>query len=265
MRIFIVTIDEPIYLNKYIKEVVELCCGEIVGVAVLNKIRYLPRSRGLGRLVESALLGCLVFSNTDLIRLAYYKLLDCFRSCFKIRTDHTVLDICREHEVPVCDVADPNDPVFVKMLRDLNIDVILHQTPVILRQEILAVPKMCVISRHMSCLPKYRGGFPVFWQFYNDEQCFGLTIHQVDGRIDSGNIILQRQIRREKRDTIASVYKKLFRISPICTFEALRMIGNGIEPAKNSIEKLESYSTPSINNILEYFLKLGRCVGANSR
>lgn len=46
---------------------------------------------------------------------------------------------------------------------------------------------------HFSALPKYRGVFTSIWPIMNDEQCSGVTLHEIDAGIDTGPIVAQRQ------------------------------------------------------------------------
>lgn len=46
-----------------------------------------------------------------------------------------------------------------------------------------------IINLHAGRLPQYRGGSPLNWQIINGESLIGVTIHQVDGGIDTGPIL----------------------------------------------------------------------------
>ena len=49
-----------------------------------------------------------------------------------------------------------------------------------------------IINAHSSILPHYKGSFSEFWQFYNrDFVNAGVTFHEVDSGVDTGNIISQ--------------------------------------------------------------------------
>jgi len=48
------------------------------------------------------------------------------------------------------------------------------------------------INAHTSILPHYKGSFSEFWQFYHrDFSNAGVTFHEVDSGVDTGNIIFQ--------------------------------------------------------------------------
>lgn len=47
---------------------------------------------------------------------------------------------------------------------------------------------------HPSLLPAYRGPNPLYWQIKNSETKTGLTLHEVTDEIDSGDIVMRKQI-----------------------------------------------------------------------
>ena len=47
------------------------------------------------------------------------------------------------------------------------------------------------VNLHASLLPRYRGPQPLFWQFHEMDLAGGVTVHQVDAGIDSGDILAQ--------------------------------------------------------------------------
>jgi methionyl-tRNA formyltransferase len=54
-------------------------------------------------------------------------------------------------------------------------------------------------------LPRNRGLFPYFWVIANGEQETGVTLHWVDDRFDTGDILLQQAIPVRPDDTITSL------------------------------------------------------------
>lgn len=255
MKLFVITIDEPIYINKFVKDVIEMRRENVVGVAILNRTNVYRRKISK-RVIQDVLIGCLIFSLADIVKILYYKVMDGLARYFKIKTHYKMTDICADYGIPVYLINDPNDSQFVEFLRGLGIDIILHQTPVILRREIISAPTKCIINRHMSCLPEYRGVLPVFWQFYNRERNCGISIHMVNEYIDSGKIVIQKSMEINERDTISSVYKKLFLISAGCADEAINIICSDGEMLDNDVAGHTAYSFPKCSDLLKFILKL---------
>ena len=62
-------------------------------------------------------------------------------------------------------------------------------------------------------LPSYAGLWPIFHAYINDEKFVGVTVHIMNNKVDSGNILYQKEIPIKKDDTIFSLYMKSFDIS----------------------------------------------------
>lgn len=93
-------------------------------------------------------------------------------------------------------VTDINSSEAITFIKNLEPDIIFSLSfPYILKKKIIDLPRLGVINLHRSYLPKYRGGSPVFWVRANKANKTGFTIHHIsDGPVDSGNILLQREI-----------------------------------------------------------------------
>ncbi len=59
---------------------------------------------------------------------------------------------------------------------------------------IFSLPKYGMVNFHYSILPKYRGSLPVFWQKLASDLAYGYTFHRITDQLDSGEIILQKQV-----------------------------------------------------------------------
>lgn len=61
-------------------------------------------------------------------------------------------------------------------------------------QSVLGIPPHQSINLHPSLLPKYRGSSPIQWAIANGDTLTGVTILYVSEKMDSGDIILQREV-----------------------------------------------------------------------
>jgi methionyl-tRNA formyltransferase len=62
-----------------------------------------------------------------------------------------------------------------------------------------------IINLHISFLPWNRGAYPNFWSFV-DNTPKGVSIHYIDKGIDTGDIILQKEVQISIRDTLQTSY-----------------------------------------------------------
>lgn len=79
----------------------------------------------------------------------------------------------------------------------------------IIPKEVLQTAKRPPINIHISYLPFNRGAHPNFWA-HHDGTPHGVTIHEVNEGIDTGNIIAQKQIKFAPHEiTFEATYKRL--------------------------------------------------------
>ncbi len=81
--------------------------------------------------------------------------------------------------------------------------------PNLISVETLAVPKLGAINVHPSLLPDYRGTDVHRWQVLHGVSKSGCTVHYMDARFDSGNIIGQRAVGIEPTDSPQSLAAKV--------------------------------------------------------
>lgn len=74
---------------------------------------------------------------------------------------------------------------------DLNVVVAYGQ---IIPSSIIYLPKYNSINVHFSILPKYRGASPVQWAILNGEKKTGITIFELNEKMDEGDILTQEEI-----------------------------------------------------------------------
>ncbi len=119
---------------------------------------------------------------------------------------------------------------YVKSKPDLNVMAFVTD---IVPESILNHPGLGTIQYHPSLLPRHRGGSAINWAVINGEAKTGLTIFWPDKGIDTGPILLQKEVDIAPDDTTGSLYfNKLFPL--------------GIEAIKESIEVIRQEKAPRI-------------------
>ena len=66
-----------------------------------------------------------------------------------------------------------------------------------------------IINIHPSLLPKFKGLYTHRRVIKNKEKYTGCTVHYVNSKLDSGNIILQKKIMIKKNDNEESLKKRV--------------------------------------------------------
>jgi methionyl-tRNA formyltransferase len=79
----------------------------------------------------------------------------------------------------------------------------------ILPKQILALPRMGCVNVHASLLPKYRGAAPIAWSIIKGEEKTGISTMLMDEGLDTGPVLLQKEIAVSADDTAATLALKL--------------------------------------------------------
>jgi methionyl-tRNA formyltransferase len=117
---------------------------------------------------------------------------------------------------------------FVALNADLAILAFVTQ---IVPPQVFSVPRLGSICFHPSLLPKYRGASAINWALIKGEAVTGLTLFWVDQGIDTGPILLQKEVRVEPDDTTGSLYfNKIFPLGVDAVGEAVDLINAGNPP-----------------------------------
>ena len=80
------------------------------------------------------------------------------------------------------------------------------------------------MSFHPSLLPEYRGACPFYWVILNGEKETGVTVHKVEEKIDSGDILLKKFINVSSSETQGSLRKKLAKLTGEAVIETIKIL-----------------------------------------
>ena len=101
----------------------------------------------------------------------------------------------------------------------------------IIPQWMLDLPPLGNINLHASMLPKYRGAAPIQWAIANGETATGVTTMRIDARLDTGDILQQRELAITPDDTAETLAPRLAAIGADLMVETLRGLQtNSIHP-----------------------------------
>ena len=120
---------------------------------------------------------------------------------------------------------------FINEIRKLKPDIIVVVAfGQILPEELLKIPKYGSVNVHGSLLPKYRGAAPIQWSIINGEEYAGITTMYMDVGMDTGDMILKRQVKIEDDDNFGTLYEKLKKIGGELIVDTLEKIADGMAP-----------------------------------
>ena len=105
----------------------------------------------------------------------------------------------------------------------------------------LALPKFGNINLHASLLPKYRGAAPIQWAIANGESVTGNTTMLLNEGLDTGDILLQKQMPVQPGDTSLTLAPPLAAMGADLLLETLQRLADGSlapQPQEHSLHTL---------------------------
>lgn len=148
------------------------------------------------------------------------------------------------HDLPVYQPRRARDPEFIEEMKTLNPDVmVVVAFGQILPKAILDIPKYGCINVHASLLPKYRGAAPIQWAVIRGEKVSGVTTMQMDVGLDTGDMLLKKEVLLDEEETGGSLHDKLSTLGGNLLIETLEKIEAGdIHPEKQDDSQAGEYA-----------------------
>jgi methionyl-tRNA formyltransferase len=155
-------------------------------------------------------------------------------------------DLAERSGIPVFRPNQMRDPQVYPDYSGLHPDLaVLAFVTDIIPETLLRVPSLGTICYHPSLLPKHRGASAINWAIIKGEARTGLTIFWVDEGIDTGPILLQKEVEIEPDDTTGSLYfNTLFPMGVEAMAEAVQLIREGKAPRIPQNEPDATYEPP---------------------
>lgn len=114
--------------------------------------------------------------------------------------------------IPVIQPPTLRDPAVLQRLKEQAADFfIVVAYGHLLREEVLAMPRLGCINVHASLLPRFRGPAPIPWAVIQGEKVTGVTTMLMDRGLDTGDILLQAEEPIGEEDTAGSLHDRLAR------------------------------------------------------
>jgi methionyl-tRNA formyltransferase len=120
-----------------------------------------------------------------------------------------------------------NEELHVQLTAIQPVAIIVVGYGRIIPQWMLDLPRLGNINLHASLLPKYRGAAPIQWAIARGETVTGVTTMRIDAGLDTGDILLQKEIAVEPRDTAETVGPRLAAVGADLMVETLRGLEAG--------------------------------------
>jgi len=140
--------------------------------------------------------------------------------------------LAEKHGIPVLQPQKIKTEEFFNELKKFSPDLIcVVAYGKILPKNILDLPPYGCINVHASILPKYRGAAPINWAIIRGEKVTGITTMKMDEGMDTGDMLLKREIPIDDEDTGETLSQRLSLIGAELLIETIRLLkGGGLNP-----------------------------------
>jgi methionyl-tRNA formyltransferase len=150
----------------------------------------------------------------------------------------------QDQGLPVYQPKSYKDPTVWDQIRSLEADLcVMAYVTLMVPEEALNAPRLGSIQYHPSLLPMHKGPSSINWPIINGENKTGLSIFWPDNDLDTGPILLQKDVVIDPDDTLGSLYfNHLFPMGVDAILEAVDLVRDGTalrlnqDPAKGSYE-----------------------------
>ncbi|MBI5748850.1 MAG: methionyl-tRNA formyltransferase [Nitrospinae bacterium] len=152
----------------------------------------------------------------------------------KLAVSEANLVVAETNKIDVLQPEKVREPDFIKKIKEYNPDcIVVVAFGHILPKDILNLPRYGCINLHASLLPKYRGAAPINWALINGETKTGVTSMFMDEGMDTGDILIQREIKIKEDDNAGTIHDKLSQMGSDIILETL----DGLE--KRAIKRIK--------------------------
>ncbi len=161
------------------------------------------------------------------------------------RTD-PLKESAQKQGIPVFQPQRMRDPGVYDKFAELAPDLcVMAFVTDIVPASILNCPRLGTIQYHPSLLPRHRGRSSINWAIINGDTRTGVTILWPDAGIDTGPILLQKEVEISPTDTVGSLYyDKLFPLGVDAITESIDLIYKGEAPKIPQDESQATYERP---------------------
>lgn len=119
------------------------------------------------------------------------------------------------------------DDTFLAELKSLGANVQIVVAFRMLPEVVWKMPEYGTFNLHASLLPDYRGAAPIHWAVINGEKKTGVTTFFIDDKIDTGAIILQKEVVVKDDETVGTLHDTLQEIGSELVIDTLKLIETG--------------------------------------
>src|SRR6056297_723357 len=154
-----------------------------------------------------------------------------------------VKEYAQKAGIPVFQPANVNSADSISFIKEFSPDIaVVVAYGQIISSHILDLPKLGCYNIHASLLPSYRGAAPINSAIINGDTKTGVTIMKMDKGMDTGDILISRDIPLDYSDTAGLLHDRLSILGSEAMQEAIEILQNGKASFIRQNENLATYA-----------------------
>ncbi|AKC27088.1 methionyl-tRNA formyltransferase [Flavobacterium psychrophilum] len=138
-----------------------------------------------------------------------------------------VKEYALQKELTLLQPTNLKDESFLLALKSLNANLHIVVAFRMLPKVVWAMPELGTFNLHASLLPNYRGAAPINWAIINGETKTGVTTFFIDDKIDTGAMILSKELEISESENLGDLHDKLMVLGCDAVLETLDKIAHG--------------------------------------
>jgi peptidoglycan/xylan/chitin deacetylase (PgdA/CDA1 family) len=155
-------------------------------------------------------------------------------------------------------VEDLHGPGTLETVRSFNPVLGLSLAAPILRQPLFCIPTLGTLNLHKGRVPDYRGMPPAFWELWNDDTSVGCTVHRVDEKLDTGDIIATATVKRAGFSSLRGLQLQLDETGVQLMIQAARAVLSGESDPVAQPPGGKTYRKPTLAQVARLERKIAR-------
>ena len=141
--------------------------------------------------------------------------------------ESAVKTYAKSEDLNILQPANLKSENFIEELKSLKANLHIVVAFRMLPKIVWQMPKYGTFNLHASLLPNYRGAAPINWAIINGETKTGVSTFFIDEHIDTGEMILQKEIDILPNETAGELHDKLMHLGSDLVLETVELIEKG--------------------------------------
>ena len=157
-----------------------------------------------------------------------------------------VKQYAKSKNLPILQPTNLKDPDFLNELKSLEANLHIVVAFRMLPKVVWDMPEFGTFNLHASLLPQYRGAAPINWAIINGETKTGVTTFFIDDKIDTGAILLSKEVLLTERETVGTLHDTLMNVGASLVLDTVALIKEDKATPSIQIETTDLRNAPKL-------------------